>query len=68
LSGRHDDLADRLEQIAEELAERAIDVLREAISDRQTGRPAEERTLTQARRAVEKAAGLLRGSRGSDAE
>lgn len=68
MSGRHDDLADRLEQIAEELAERAIDVLREAISDRQTGRPAEERTLTQARRAVEKAAGLLRGSRGSDAE
>jgi predicted transcriptional regulator len=68
VSGRHDDLADRLEQIAEELAERAIDVLREAISDRQTGRPAEERTLTQARRAVEKAAGLLRGSRVSDAE
>lgn len=68
MSGRHDDLADRLEQIAEELAERAIDVLREAISDRQTGRPAEERTLTQARRAVEKAAGLLRGSRVSDAE
>lgn len=68
MNGRHDDLADRLEQIAEELAERAIDVLRKAISDHQTGRPAEEHTLTQARRAVEKAAGLLRGSRGSDAE
>lgn len=53
-------MADRLEAIAEELADRAIDVLRTALSEGRTGRPDEERTLTQARRAVERAAGLLR--------
>jgi hypothetical protein len=65
MSRDHGDLADRLDAIAEELAERAIDVLREALGDvprgGSTARPPEERTLTQARRAVEKAANLLRG-------
>lgn len=66
MTGSHDDLADRLEAIAEELAERAIDVLREAIGEqRPLGagrgvRPEEERRLTQARRAVEKAVAVLR--------
>ena len=41
------------------LAELAIDVLRQAIDDGAAKRPAEERQLTQARRAVEKAARLL---------
>lgn len=73
MTGSHDDLADRLETIAEELAERAIDVLREAIGEQRSlgagrgARPEEERRLTQARRAVEKAIAVLRqGAAGSE--
>lgn len=60
MSGPYDDLADRLEQIVAELDERSFDLLREAAAER-TGRPADDKRLTQARRAVEKAAHLLRG-------
>ncbi|MGD9702599.1 MAG: hypothetical protein AB7Q42_07505 [Acidimicrobiia bacterium] len=57
-----DDIADRLDAIAEELAELAIETLRAALADRTTsGRPASEKRITQARRAVEKAAHVLRG-------
>ncbi len=62
MTSRHDDLVDRLDAIAEELAERALDVLREAAADGADRAPAEEKVLTRARRAVEKAAGLLRGA------
>ena len=61
-----DDLRDRLRGIAEELADLALDRLRHAVDDTddadadEPGRAAaEERRLTRARRAVEKAAGLL---------
>jgi hypothetical protein len=56
----HDDLADRLEAIVGELDERSFDLLREA-SSRGESRPTEDKTLTQARRAIEKAIHLLRG-------
>lgn len=56
----HDDLADRLDAIAEEIAERALDVLRAAAADGAEKAPPTERRLTRARRAVEKASALLR--------
>ena len=61
VSGTFDDLADRLDAIGEELADLALDRLRVALEDDgpQTA-AAEERRLTRARRAVEKAAALLR--------
>jgi hypothetical protein len=55
----HDDVADRLEAIVGELDERSFDMLREA-SARGDGRPAADKRLTQARRAIEKAIHLLR--------
>ena len=54
-----DHLRERLDGIAEELADLAIDRLRAAV-DGNEGAAVEERRLTRARRAVEKAAGLLR--------
>ena len=58
-----DDLRDRLHGIAEELADLALDRLRQAVAAEDPDDPgraaAEERRLTRARRAVEKAAGLL---------
>ena len=53
-----DNLRERLEGIAEELADLAIDRLRAAV-DGDDGAGAEERRLTRARRAVEKAVNLL---------
>jgi hypothetical protein len=61
-----DDVADRLDAIAQELGDLAFDRLREATSEaRRTGTPdpavvAEEKRLTRARRAVEKAVVVLR--------
>ncbi len=61
-------MADRLEAIAEELGDLAFDRLREATSAaRRSGMPdpavvAEEKRLTRARRAVEKAVVVLRRS------
>ena len=60
MSGNYDHLADRLEAIAADLDEIMFDQLREAAAEK-TGRPADDKRLTQARRAIEKAAGLLRG-------
>jgi hypothetical protein len=54
-----DDVRGRLEAIAEELADLAMESLREAMDAGERGRPAEERRLTQARRSVERAASLL---------
>jgi hypothetical protein len=53
-------LAERLVAIAEELDQIAFDQLREAVADGEIERPASDRRLMQARRAVEKAAHLLR--------
>jgi hypothetical protein len=69
-----DDVADRLAAIAEELGDLAFDRLREATSGaRRTGTPdpavvAEEKRLTRARRAVEKAVVVLRRAPASTGE
>jgi hypothetical protein len=65
VSGAFDDLAEQLDAIAAELDDRAFVLLREAAAER-SGRPADDKRLTQARRAVEKAAHLLRGSTSDD--
>ena len=57
---RYDELAERLEAIGDELDELSFDVLQQAVADGQVARPATDKTLVQARRAVEKAANLLR--------
>ena len=54
-----DHVRERLDALAEELADLALDRLRQAV-DGDAGAAAEERRLTRARRAVEKAAALLR--------
>jgi hypothetical protein len=60
VSGTYDHLADRLDAVAEELDDVMFDQLREASAAR-GGRPVDDKRLTQARRAVEKASRLLRG-------
>ena len=59
MPGDLDHLRERLEGLAEELADLAMDRLRAAL-DGDQGAAAEEKRLTRARRAVEKAANLLR--------
>jgi hypothetical protein len=65
-----EDVADRLDAIAEELGDLVIDRLRAATSTARRGDApdpavaAEERRLTRARRSVEKAVVLLRASTG----
>jgi hypothetical protein len=59
VAGEFDDIRSRLELIAEELADLAIVRLRESIDAGGTELPVDERRLTRARRAVEKAVGLL---------
>ena len=65
---RREELADRLDVIAEELSDLALDSLRTALERGDSSRPAEEKRLTQARRAVEKAAHLLRSAYGRGAD
>ena len=60
MPGEFDEIRGRLEVIAEELADLAIVRLRESIDAGGTELPVEERRLTRARRAVEKAAAILR--------
>jgi uncharacterized protein YheU (UPF0270 family) len=60
MSGEFDDICQRLEQIAEELADLAIVRLRESIDAGGHELPIDEKRLTRARRAVEKAVVLLR--------
>ena len=54
------DIVERLDAIAADLDEIAFDRLREAVADGEVSRPADDKRLMQARRAVEKAAGVLR--------
>ena len=56
---RHD-ISERLSGIAEELADLVLESLRDSIEAGATKVSQEEKRLTQARRAVEKAAHLLR--------
>jgi hypothetical protein len=60
MAGEFEDIRARLEAIAEELADLAIVRLRESIDAGGDELPVDERRLTRARRAVEKAANLLR--------
>jgi hypothetical protein len=54
-----DDIRGRLEGIAEELTDLAVQVLREAVESGAQSRPEQEKRITRARSAVEKAAHLL---------
>ncbi|MGH9129671.1 MAG: hypothetical protein ACRDY2_12085 [Acidimicrobiales bacterium] len=59
MAGEFGDIRRRLESIAEELADLAIQRLRESIDGGGTELPVDERRLTRARRAVERAAAIL---------
>lgn len=59
-----DDLIARLRSVSDDLADRAISVLSSASRAGETKRPDEERALTQARRAVEKAIAVLERTQG----
>ncbi len=52
-------IVDQLKQISEQLADQALSALKQAHAAGESKRPEIERTLTQARRAVEKAISLL---------
>ena len=54
-----DDMISRLESISEELADKALDALKSAHREGAVKRPETERQLTTARRAIEKAIGVL---------
>ncbi|MEM7322806.1 MAG: hypothetical protein AAF531_06955 [Actinomycetota bacterium] len=59
MENRIDDVRARLESIAEELTELSVEVLREAVAAGERSRPSIDKKLSQARRAVEKAARSL---------
>ncbi len=54
------ELAEQLDRVAEQLDDLAFSALREAVADGTTRRPSADKRLMQARRAIEKAAHLLR--------
>jgi|TARA_B110000037_G_C16726808_1_gene345364 hypothetical protein len=62
-----DAISDQLRVISEDLADIAIEALREAIDDKDFSgkRPEVEKRVSRARRAVDKAAGILNESSGS---
>ena len=59
MAGEFQAIRERLEAIAEELTDLAIERLRESIDAGGNELPVDERRLTRARRAVEKAAAIL---------
>ena len=59
MAGEFDDLRRRLQSISEELADLAIERLRKSIDAGGNELPVDERRLTRARRAIEKAIGIL---------
>ena len=59
MAGEFEDIRRRLEEISEELADLAMERLRESIDAGGSELPVDERRLTRARRAVEKAAAIL---------
>jgi hypothetical protein len=59
VAGEFEDIRKRLDGIAEELADLALERLRESIDAGGTELPVDERRLTRARRAVEKASAIL---------
>lgn len=60
VAGEFDDIRRRLEAISEELTDLGIDRLRESIDAGGRELPVDERRLARARRAVDKAAAVLR--------
>jgi hypothetical protein len=60
MAGEFDDIRERLEAIAEELTDLGMERLRESIDAGGHELPVDERRLAKARRAVEKAAFVLR--------
>ena len=54
-----EEIVSNLQSVSEDLADKALDALKEAHRAGETKRPELERQLTQARRAVEKAIGVL---------
>jgi hypothetical protein len=54
-----EEIVSNLQGVSEDLADKALDALKEAHRAGETKRPELERQLTQARRAVEKAIGVL---------
>ncbi len=58
--GEYSSFVERLETIAADLDDLAFDRLREAVADGDVTRPADDKRLMQARRAIEKAAATLR--------
>ncbi len=60
MAGEFDEIRGRLEAISEELADLAIERLKESIDAGGRELPVDERRLQRARRAVEKAIGILR--------
>ena len=66
MPGEFDEIRGRLEVIAEELADLAIIRLRESIDAGGTELPVDEKRLTRARRAVEKAIHILDGGSSDD--
>jgi hypothetical protein len=63
--GRYDDLIDRLQVVVDDLDQITFDQLREASAEGKP-RPVDDKRLTQARRAVEKAIHLLSDRSGID--
>ena len=68
MAGEFEDIRGRLLQISEELADLAIERLRESIDAGGVELPVDERRLTRARRAVERAAAILAEPDDSDWE
>ena len=60
MAGEFDDIRARLEVISEELADLAIQRLKESIDAGGDELPVDEKRLARARRSVEKAIGILR--------
>ncbi|MEM7092893.1 MAG: hypothetical protein AAF567_07815 [Actinomycetota bacterium] len=65
MSPELEDVCDRLDRISEDLADLAMQRLRDSIDNGGHELPVDEKLITRARRAVEKASGLLRSTDGS---
>ena len=59
MMGEYTTRVERHEPVAADLDEVAFDRLREAVADGEVTRPADDKKLMQARRAIEKAAAVL---------
>jgi hypothetical protein len=59
-------LIDRLESVAADIDDLAFDRLTAAVADGEVERPADDKALMQARRAIEKAALVLRRIEGAE--